>query len=145
VIQLAIYEGASKLWQKLLLDLKKGLQDGSIQFQSGRNVEDDSDSDLAWDDSDDEVDDDVPLQINGKSPYQTVMRYFWNAHQRFFSNLCMAFRVKSAVRVARAALVEGKSVIIGLQSTGGAFNERSFRNNDEKTESLTNPEMAIRR
>ncbi|XP_071848916.1 protein strawberry notch homolog 1-like isoform X2 [Apostichopus japonicus] len=45
---------------------------------------------------------------------------FWSAHQRFFKYLCIAAKVKEAVRSAQEAVKMGKCVVIGLQSTGEA-------------------------
>lgn len=46
--------------------------------------------------------------------------HFWSAHQRFFKYLCIAAKVKHAVKVANEAVESGKCVVIGLQSTGEA-------------------------
>ncbi|XP_041448266.1 protein strawberry notch homolog 1 isoform X2 [Drosophila obscura] len=43
---------------------------------------------------------------------------FWCAHQRFFRNLCIASKVNTVVKMTRHAMRHGKSVVIGLQSTG---------------------------
>lgn len=43
---------------------------------------------------------------------------FWGAHQRFFSLMLMSAKVPACARIAREALAEGHSVVIGLQSTG---------------------------
>ncbi|KAI8502854.1 Protein strawberry notch 2 [Branchiostoma belcheri] len=45
---------------------------------------------------------------------------FWSAHQRFFKYLCIASKVKPAVRIAREAVKSGKCIVMGLQSTGEA-------------------------
>ncbi|XP_072044664.1 protein strawberry notch homolog 1-like isoform X2 [Amphiura filiformis] len=45
---------------------------------------------------------------------------FWSSHQRFFKYLCIAAKVKFAVKLAREAVKIGKCVVIGLQSTGEA-------------------------
>ncbi|XP_046385917.1 protein strawberry notch [Ischnura elegans] len=51
---------------------------------------------------------------------KTMWGQFWSAHQRFFKYLCIAAKVKHAVRIAREAVKCGKCVVIGLQSTGEA-------------------------
>ncbi|KAG8237954.1 hypothetical protein J437_LFUL016299 [Ladona fulva] len=51
---------------------------------------------------------------------KTMWGQFWSAHQRFFKYLCIAAKVKHAVRLAREAVKCGKCVVIGLQSTGEA-------------------------
>ena len=55
----------------------------------------------------------------------SMWRYFWSAHQRFFRQLCVAAKVPAVVRIASAAVQEGKCVVIGLQSTGEAALERA--------------------
>ncbi|XP_014663996.1 PREDICTED: protein strawberry notch homolog 1-like [Priapulus caudatus] len=51
---------------------------------------------------------------------KTMWGQFWSAHQRFFKYLCIAAKVKHAVRLSRDAVKNGKCVVIGLQSTGEA-------------------------
>ncbi|RWS20093.1 Protein strawberry notch-like protein, partial [Leptotrombidium deliense] len=51
---------------------------------------------------------------------KAVWAQFWASHQRFFKYLCIASKVKHAVNLCREALRDGKSVVIGLQSTGEA-------------------------
>jgi hypothetical protein len=41
-------------------------------------------------------------------------------HQRFFSGLLTAFKTETAIHMAREAVAAGKSVVLVLQSTGGA-------------------------
>ena len=45
---------------------------------------------------------------------------FWASHQRFFRSLCIASKVDTAISLAKKALDEGNSCVIGLQSTGEA-------------------------
>jgi hypothetical protein len=79
-----------------------------------------------------------------------VVRYFWAAHQRFFRDLIVAFKVPCALRIAHQALNENKCVVIGLQSTGGAAAERESKRM-EKSEGLeladliSAPHMTIER
>ncbi|KAL0035121.1 hypothetical protein WJX79_001613 [Trebouxia sp. C0005] len=49
-----------------------------------------------------------------------LWRSFWASHQRFFRHMCMAAKIPCLVRMSKAALQEGKCVVIGLQSTGEA-------------------------
>jgi len=51
---------------------------------------------------------------------KAVLAQFWASHQRFFKYLCIASKVKYAINLTREALKDGKSVVIGLQSTGEA-------------------------
>ncbi|THD21168.1 Notch signaling pathway -1 [Fasciola hepatica] len=51
---------------------------------------------------------------------KTMWGQFWSAHQRFFKYLCIAAKVDSCVELTKAAISEGKCVVIGLQSTGEA-------------------------
>jgi len=52
------------------------------------------------------------------------VRAFWGAHQRFFRQLCVGFKVPALVAEVRAALGSGSCVVVGLQSTGEAALER---------------------
>ncbi|XP_055305028.1 protein strawberry notch-like [Sitodiplosis mosellana] len=60
---------------------------------------------------------------------------FWGAHQRFFKYLCIASKVKYAVKAAQDAVQDGKCVVIGLQSTGEArtLEELDMRGGEIKT------------
>eukprot|EP01042_Synura_sphagnicola_P003702 gene3702-4618_t len=139
---LAVYDRAVKLWQELHQELVDGLQKGTIRFplpkggagldgadagsEEGDEEEDDG-IDLADYSSDDQ---DVGIGNSGKfmSPLKGnkktgvtrafVFRYYWGAHQRFFRSLCISLKVPCAVALAKKALEDGKSVIIGLQTTG---------------------------
>lgn len=51
---------------------------------------------------------------------KTIWTQFWASHQRFFKYLCIASKVKYAVKLAKEALRDDKCVVIGLQSTGEA-------------------------
>ncbi|XP_065558003.1 protein strawberry notch homolog 1-like [Artemia franciscana] len=51
---------------------------------------------------------------------KTIWRQFWSAHQRFFKYMCVASKVDATVKIARDAVKNGKSVVIGLQTTGEA-------------------------
>ncbi|EOD07809.1 hypothetical protein EMIHUDRAFT_249392 [Emiliania huxleyi CCMP1516] len=53
-----------------------------------------------------------------------TVRAFWGAHQRFFRQLCVGFKVPALVAEVRAALGSGSCVVVGLQSTGEAALER---------------------
>eukprot|EP00850_Spirogloea_muscicola_P007218 SM000036S13262 [mRNA] locus=s36:226900:240784:+ [translate_table: standard] len=63
--------------------------------------------------------DTIPSEGGSKSPL-SVWRHYWATHQRFFRHLCMSAKVVAAVEMAKAALMEGKCAVIGLQSTGEA-------------------------
>ena len=62
---------------------------------------------------------------------KTMWAQFWSAHQRFFKYLCIAAKVKHAVRVASEAVKYGKCVVIGLQSTGEARTLEQIENEGE--------------
>jgi hypothetical protein len=47
-------------------------------------------------------------------------RSFWAGHQAFFRHMTMAAKVPAVVRMARAAVANGKCAVVGLQSTGEA-------------------------
>ncbi|OEL18433.1 Protein strawberry notch-like protein 1 [Dichanthelium oligosanthes] len=54
-----------------------------------------------------------------------IWRLYWASHQRFFRHMCMSAKVPAVVRLAKEALAENKSVVIGLQSTGEARTEEA--------------------
>ncbi len=62
---------------------------------------------------------------------RTMWGQFWSAHQRFFKYLCIAAKVKHAVKVANEAVKSGKCVVIGLQSTGEARTLDQIENEGE--------------
>ncbi len=49
-----------------------------------------------------------------------LLGLFWSAHLRFFRSLCIASKVDRAIEIAKQALEDDHSVVIGLQSTGEA-------------------------
>ena len=65
---------------------------------------------------------------------KTMWAQFWSAHQRFFKYLCIAAKVKHAVKVASEAVKCGKCVVIGLQSTGEARTLEQIENEGELTD-----------
>jgi hypothetical protein len=81
--------------------------------------------------------------LRGKSRW----RYFWGQHQRFFMSLCAAMKVPSVVGVARAALAEGKCVVIGLQSTGEASTKQVMEDadSDELDDFISAPAVVLER
>jgi len=59
------------------------------------------------------------------------MTLYWGAHQRFFKYLCIASKIDETVRIAKEAIKAGKSVVIGLQSTGEAQSNKLAEENDD--------------
>lgn len=55
---------------------------------------------------------------------------FWAAHQKFFKYLCIGAKVPMVVEVAKQALIDGKCVVIGLQSTGEAKTVEALEDGD---------------
>ncbi|EDW37031.1 GL26016 [Drosophila persimilis] len=69
---------------------------------------------------------------------------FWCAHQRFFRNMCIASKVNMVVKMTRHAIRHGKSVVIGLQSTGETRTlEHLERNNGKLTSFVSTSKMII--
>ena len=62
----------------------------------------------------------IGYQTSENSVKVHTMAQFWAAHQRFFKYLCIASKVKLAVRLARDSIKNNRCVVIGLQSTGEA-------------------------
>jgi hypothetical protein len=95
------------LWQSILEELKIGIQSGDIQYPSVL------DEDLV------EVTSSKQIRLkNGHDAFATASKYYWAAHQRFFRSLCISLKVPTTISLSQQALSEGKSVVIGLQSTG---------------------------
>ncbi|ESN99118.1 hypothetical protein HELRODRAFT_107165 [Helobdella robusta] len=65
--------------------------------------------------------------------HKTMWGQFWSSHQRFFKYLCISVKVQHCVSLANAAIAKGKSVVIGLQSTGES---RTLEMVDEKGDEL---------
>uniref|UniRef100_A0A8C6T8H4 Protein strawberry notch homolog 2 n=1 Tax=Neogobius melanostomus TaxID=47308 RepID=A0A8C6T8H4_9GOBI len=55
---------------------------------------------------------------------------FWSSHQRFFKYLCIAAKVRCLVELAQKELQAGKSLVIGLQSTGESRTREVLDEND---------------
>ena len=55
-----------------------------------------------------------------KKKMSTMSAQFWSAHQIFFKYLVIAAKIPQLVQLSRNALISGKCVVIGLQSTGEA-------------------------
>eukprot|EP00629_Pelagomonadales_sp_RCC1024_P016933 CAMPEP_0119262942 /NCGR_PEP_ID=MMETSP1329-20130426/2499_1 /TAXON_ID=114041 /ORGANISM="Genus nov. species nov., Strain RCC1024" /LENGTH=1313 /DNA_ID=CAMNT_0007262627 /DNA_START=179 /DNA_END=4117 /DNA_ORIENTATION=+ len=63
------------------------------------------------------------IRAHGKNK-QVWHGQLWGAHQRFFRSLITSNKVDKLVELAKAALAEGKCVVVGLQSTGEAHANR---------------------
>ena len=50
--------------------------------------------------------------------------------QRFFKYLCIAAKVPEVIQLAKRGVVDGKCVVIGLQSTGEARTLEQLEQND---------------
>ncbi|CAM9374360.1 unnamed protein product [Chrysoparadoxa australica] len=71
---------------------------------------------------------------------------FWGAHQRFFKSMCIGLKVPACVRLAKAAVEEGKAVVIGLQSTGEANQDEAVNAGTFDDEDvLSAPKETLRR
>ena len=74
---------------------------------------------------------------------KTMWAQFWSAHQRFFKYLCIAAKVKHAVKVASEAVKFGKCVVIGLQSTGEARTLEQIENEGELSDFVSTAKGVI--
>lgn len=100
-----IYDAAASFWQSLYKTLMWGLDNNIIQYPKTEDCPNRLDS----------------LRLGAKDTSHAVAtRYYWGANQRFFRSLCAALKVQTAVSLTQTALQQGKSVVIGLQSTGEA-------------------------
>ncbi|KFM25511.1 Strawberry notch-like protein 1 [Auxenochlorella protothecoides] len=74
------------------------------------------------------------------------LRAFWGSHQRFFRYMCMAAKVPAVVRMSKAAVEEGKCIVIGLQSTGEArTNDVVAEKGDELDDFVSGPKELLSR
>lgn len=72
-------------------------------------------------------------------------RYFWGAHQRFYRSLNISLKVPWTIAIAKQALAQNQSVIIGLQSTGETHIQ-DFAGSDSKkkaTEFFSSPAATL--
>ena len=104
---------------KALEDREVSLTD-DLLFHQELNQDSDSESDES-DDEDECLDEQKKLRRLFRSRKAGVLKgLFWSAHQRYFRSLCIASKVDKAIELAKKALEDGHSCVIGLQSTGEA-------------------------
>ena len=144
---LDIYDRAAALWQEVHEELLQKIEDPKfIELFPIRNRDEDIyDSDGSHDD------DEAPLVLTmSKSskmgPGGQLLRYYWGSHQAFFKTLCMSLKLDAVVRIAQEALADGKSVVIGLQSTGQASVEEAMdEDSDVRNDLVANSEIILKR
>jgi len=68
--------------------------------------------------------------VGDKRRSRTMWATFWAAHQKFFKYLCIGTKVPIVIQIAKAALENGKSVVIGLQSTGESKTMEALEDGD---------------
>jgi hypothetical protein len=66
------------------------------------------------------IEDAIEATNSSKWVRQLVLRAFWNANQRFFRQLLMAFKVPTLMKVVDAEVRNTNSIVIGLISTSEA-------------------------
>ena len=138
---LAVYDEATKLWQDLFVELQQLFNEpwfldrekGGFPWRDNDGYGNPIVNTKGWSDNDLHK----PLTITFKGPEndaaaskKVIMPYFWGAHQRFFKSLILSTKVAAVVRVSKEALAAGKSVVIGLQSTGEAATEQAMESDD---------------
>jgi len=67
---------------------------------------------------------------------RSMWRPFHSAHQRFFKQICIAFKIPLVVGAAKAAIAAGRCVVIGLQTTGESAVDFWVENRDKRAEGL---------
>eukprot|EP01038_Epipyxis_sp_PR26KG_P006885 gene6885-9433_t len=141
---LEIYDNSAKLWIRLFDDLAYYLKRGMIAYFPLREVKnefltggDEYSDDLDLDDDfmeEEENKEQMPLKVpSASTASMTVMRYFWNTHQQFFRGLCISLKVPDAIQIAKAAIEDSKSVVIGLQSTGENSVVKAMKSDDTRS------------
>ena len=74
-----------------------------------------------------------------------MRRYYWGAHQRFYRSFNISLKVPQAIAIARRELQKGKSIVIGLQSTGEADLADCLENADDADEFLSAPAAILKK
>ena len=141
------YDRAAALWQEVHEELLQKIEDPKFidLFPIRSRDEDIYDSDGSH------SDDEAPLRLTvSKSskigPGGQLLRYYWGSHQAFFKTLCMSLKLDAVVRIATEALADGKSVVIGLQSTGQASVEEAMDDVcDVRNDLVANSEIILKR
>lgn len=133
----SIYDAAASLWQLLYRELKLNIDSGLIKYPI-KNIDDEDDNDLI------DVTPNKKFVIKkNQEPWNRAMMAYWSAHQRFFRSLCISLKVPSAIDLCKRALSEGKSVVIGLQSTGESALKHSYETNKGDRNQLTTDDNFI--
>ncbi|KDD72667.1 P-loop containing NTP hydrolase pore-1 protein, partial [Helicosporidium sp. ATCC 50920] len=116
----AAYAAAARFWIKLRLAFADA--EAALEQQEGREGDDEAQSRPRSESGSLAEASAIKLPRGGGSAPQSspMWRAFWGAHQRFFRALCLSAKVSEATRLTRAALAEGKCVVVGLQTTGEA-------------------------
>ncbi|OXA57278.1 Protein strawberry notch [Folsomia candida] len=70
------------------------------------------------------------LQLDGQE-IKIIWSQFWGSHQRYFRYLCIAGKISRAIYIAKEDVIDGKCVVIGLQSTGEARTAEQFEKEGE--------------
>jgi hypothetical protein len=65
-----------------------------------------------------------------------LLSAYWGAHQRFFRQLILAFKVDFIVQRALMCLKNGHAVVIGIQTTGEAAQSRGIERRNGRTSSF---------
>lgn len=90
-------------------------------------------------------DDDIAFSIGefeeeSSIELKRVWCYFWGCCQRFFRFMCIALKVPTVIEVALKEVNNGKSVVIGLQSTGEARTKAAMTEQATVTEFISAPQ-----
>eukprot|EP01035_Chromulina_nebulosa_P031586 gene31586-42124_t len=153
---LRIYDETTRLWQELLTALTEGIENRKLIYpiQKLKKAADDKCAGDVDSEEDDEDDDELlvaedkdrrALRLSAKGKFGSVFRYYWGAHQRFYRSLNISLKVPSAIAIAKQALAQNQSVIIGLQSTGESHIQDFIGSDSKKkaTEFFSSPAATL--
>jgi hypothetical protein len=107
--QRATYDGASAMWCDLLTTFRR---DWAMETEETRRLK--------------------AAGTKHTSRVAVSKAQFWSAHQRFFKQMLVAFKVPQTVRIARRALERNRCPVISLWSTGEATTRHAERRHAEK-------------
>ena len=61
-------------------------------------------------------------RVQSDKKIKVAKTQYWGYHQRFFKYLCISAKINETVKITKQAIKQGKTVVIGLQTTGDSKN-----------------------
>ena len=111
--QRTTYDGASAMWCALLATFRR---DWAMEFAMTKRLK--------------------AKGTKHSSRVAVSKAQFWSAHQRFFKQMLVAFKVPQTVRIARRALEHNRCPVISLWSTGEATTRHAEKRHAAKKDAI---------